>query len=103
MECGGRVPESEAWSVEEGCRKTRLGVWRKRVGKRGLDHRERMPGIEGKGAGMRGLEGGGRVPENEAWSVEKGCRKAKLGGWREVAGTRGLWCGGRVPECEVGV
>ena len=67
--------------MEEVCRKTKLGVWRKGVGKRGLGC-------------------GGRVPENEAWSVEKGCRKAKLGGWREVAGTRGLWCGGRVPECE---
>ena len=50
LECGGRVPESEAWSVEEGCRKVRLGVWR-------------------KGAGKRGLECGGRVPESEAWSV----------------------------------
>ena len=44
------MPENETWSVKEGCRKTRLGVWR-------------------KGAGKRGLECGGRVPESEAWSV----------------------------------
>ena len=81
-------------------------MWRKRVGKRGLDHRERMPGIEGKGAGMRGLEGGGRVPENEAWSVEEGCRveegwwKTRLGVWKKGAGKRGLECGRRVLENE---
>ena len=54
------MPESEVWSVEEGCRKARLGVWR-------------------KGAGKRGLECGGRVQESEAWDVEEGCRKARLG------------------------
>ena len=91
---------------KEGCRKTRLGVWRKRVGKRGLDHRERMPGIEGKGAGMRGLDGGGRmscggrVTENEAWSVEEGCRKTRLRVWKKGAGKRSLECGRRVPESE---
>ena len=74
-----KVPEIEAWGVEEGCRKVRLGVW-------------------WKGAGKRGLECGGRVPESEAWSVEEGCRKARLGVWRKGAEKRGLECGGSVPE-----
>ena len=60
--------------MEEGCRKTKLGVWM-------------------KGAGKRGLECGGRVLENEAWSVEEGCRKARLRVWRKGAGKRGLGCG----------
>ena len=67
--------------MKEGCRKTRLRVWRKCAGKRGLGC-------------------GGRVPENEAWSVEEGCRKTGLRVWRKGAGKRGLECGERVSESE---
>ena len=73
LEFGGRVPENEALSLEEGCRKAMLGVSR-------------------KGAGKRGLGSGGRVAENEVWSVEEGCQKARLGVWRKGAGKRGLEC-----------
>ena len=56
--------------------------------------------VSRKGAGRRSLEFGGRVPENEAWSLEEGCRKAMLGVSRKGAGKRGLGSGGRVPESE---
>ena len=67
------MPRSEAWSVEEGCRKTRLRVWR-------------------KGAGKRDLECGERVSESEAWRVAGGCRNARFMVWRKGAGMRGLEC-----------
>ena len=77
-----RSSNSEAWGVEERCRKARLGVWR-------------------KGAGKRGLGCGGKVPESEAWGVEERCRKARLGVWRKGAGKQGLGCGGKVPESDL--
>ena len=59
--CGGKMSESEAWKVEERCRKARFGVGvsRKGVGKRGLE-----------------LECRGKVSESGGWSVTKGCQKA---------------------------
>ena len=42
-------------------------------------------GVWRKGAGKRGLECGGRVPESEVWSLEEGCRKVRLGVWRKGA------------------
>ena len=53
--CGrGRVPESDAWSVEEeGGRKAKIGV------------------LKRKGDGKQGLECGRRnVPESQAWRIE---------------------------------
>ena len=70
LESTGRVPESKAWSVREGCRKARLGEC-------------------GKSAGKQGLESAGRVPESKARSVWEGC-------WKQ-----GLACVGRVPESMV--
>ena len=67
------MPEGDAWSLEEGCRNARLGVWR-------------------KGAGKRGLGSGGRVPESEAWGLEEGCQKARLAVWRKGVRKRGLEC-----------
>ena len=58
------MSEGDAWSLEKGCRKAMLGVWR-------------------KGVGRRCLELGGSVPEGKALSLEEGCRKAMRGVWRK--------------------
>ena len=44
LECGEKLPESDVWIVEGGCRKARLGE-RNDVGKRGLGSR-RVPECE---------------------------------------------------------
>ena len=75
------MPEGQASNVEEGCRKERLGVWRKRAGKRSLECGRRVAESEvwsvRKGVGKRGLECGESVSESEAWSVEEACRKVR--------------------------
>ena len=53
------MPEIETWTLEEGCRKSRLGLWRKCAGNQDSDF-------------------GGSVPEIEARTLEERCRKAKF-------------------------
>ena len=79
------MPEIETWSLEEGCRKSRLGVW-------------------SKGAGNRDLKSEVKVPEIETWSLEEklGARQARLGVWSpDSTGKPGLEFGViTVPESQ---
>ena len=55
------LPESEPSSLEEGCLKVSLRVWRKGAGTRDFEFGGRVPESEF----------GGRVPESEPWSVKQ--------------------------------
>ena len=70
------LPESEAWTVqEEGCRKTRLGVWEEgcRIARLGVweegRRKARLRCVGGRAPENESWSAGGRVPENETWCV----------------------------------